>query len=677
MEQSSRSQMCRPPDLSAVTQSTVSSIEPRESFIPVRCRSKGPELEASEADIPSQKHTKYGVCKDEHRDMEKAVNVDIDTDREVSLVHNEAMPKDSAITTMAGKERVAVGEIAKSDIQCSFSEAHGVGSATTIRTEIQPPTATSSSTAFEEDGSLSFHSSKDSDIMSLRDFAATEPANYRVKHLSVAAPEHGPTLRISEDAEKILMGAHPEDEDRELEAMARTSASDLPKSTAIKEQFKAFNERIIKGQTPLSRSITSRSVSRLDSDLNSSGATDLFAGDARMAGTNAPVARSEAINTRPTHSMSDEDRFVVGRRHLPLDGSVAEHSLPNADLEWPLRCANAPHPDLNTARERTSSDEDSWISPLATDVAQNNGKEVTPIIKVPKNTPAAEGTQNIQRALDGVPEGRSHSMNVAKDSNVTRSTSPVEGHNRQPFPARISSRKQFKGIIEDRSNEDPLVPSRQPSSPGIPNRFASVRSTSQSKAISIPPASIFASGTAHKLDHSTSTNGASSLRERRAADSAKAQLSATKGMLSNFRGLFHKRSLENSDAAYAMGYNSSVVRRTTVVGKNGSPFPFGSAHLSSKALSSGPSRRNNRVSPTAGGAGAGRDTANLTAAFDTPEPGETQDAERLAVQVLDSAMLERNAEKKAKLVQVSCKSMAFSAPSNRVTNHLCNSLVSS
>ena len=304
MEQSSRSQMCRPPDLSAVTQSTASSIESRESFIPIGCRSKGSELEDNEADIPSQKPTKYGACKDEYRDMEKAENVDIDTDREVSLAHNEAMPKDSAITTMAGEEIVAVREIAKSDIQCSFSEAHDVGSAATIPAEIKPSTATSSSTAFEEDGSLSFHSSKDSDIMSLRDFAATEPANYRVKRLSVAAPEHGPTLRISEDAEKILMGAHPEDEDRdrELGAMARTSASDLPKSTAIKEQFKAFNERIIKGQTPLSRSTTSRSVSKLDSDLNPSSATELFAGDARMAGTNDPVAGSEAINTRPRHA---------------------------------------------------------------------------------------------------------------------------------------------------------------------------------------------------------------------------------------------------------------------------------------------------------------------------------------------------------------------------------------
>ena len=661
--------------MSAVTQSTASSIEARESFIPIGCPSKGSELEDSEADTPSQKPTKYGACKDEYRDMENAENVDIDTDREVSLAHNEAMPEDSAITTEAGEEIVAVREIAKSDIQYSISEAHGVGSATTILPEIKPSTATSSSTAFEEDGSLSFHSSKDSDVMSLRDFTATEPAKYRVKRLSVAAPEHGPTLRISEDAEKILMGVHAEDEDRdrELGAMARTSALDLPKSTAIKEQFKAFNERIIKGQTPFSRSTTSRSVRGLNSDLNSSNATDLFASDARMAGTNEPVAGSETISTRPTHSMGNEDPFVVGRRHMPLDGSAAEHSLPNADLEWPLSCANAPHPDLNTVWERASDNENSWISPLATAVA----KEVTPIIKVPNNTPAAEGTQSIQRALNGVPEGRNHSLNVAKDSNVTRSTSPVEGHNRQPFPARISSRKQFKGIIEDRSNEDRLVPSCQPSSPGIPNRFASVRSTSRSKAISIPPASIFASGTAHKLDHSTSTNGASSLRERRAADSAKAQLSATKGMLSNFRGLFHKRSLENSGAAYAMDNDGSVVRRTAVVGKNGSPFPFSSAHLSSKALSSSPSCRHNRVAPTAGGVDANRGTVNITAAFDTPEPGETQDAERLAVQVLDSAMLERNAEKKAKLAQVSYKSMTFTASSNQVTNHLCNSLVNS
>jgi hypothetical protein len=666
MEQSSRSQTCRPSGLSAVTQSTASSTESRGSFIPIECPSKGSELEDSEADISSQKPTKYSACEDEYRDTEKAENVDIDTDREVSLAHNEAMPKDSAIPTTAGEEIVAVREIAKSDILCSFSEAHDVGGATTIQAEIQLSTATSSSTAFEEDGSFSFRSSKDSDIMSLRDFAATEPANYRVKRLLVAAPEHGPTLRISEDAEKILMGAHPEDEDRdrELGAMAKTSASDFPKSTTIKELFKEINERIIKGRTPLSRSTTSRLVGTLDNGLNPSGAIELFVGDARMAGTNDPVTGSEAIDTRPKLNIGDEDPFVVSRQHLPLDGSVAEHSPSNTDLGWPLRCASAPHPDLSTVPERASDDEDSWVSPLATAVAQDNGKEVTEIINVPNNTPAAEGTQSIQRALNGVPEGQNHSMNVAKDSNVTRSTSQVERHNRPPFPARISSRTQFKETIQDRNNEDRRVPSRQSGNPRIPNRFASVRSTSRSKAISISPASISTSGTVRNLDHSTSTNGASSLRERCAADSTQAQLPATKGMLSNFRELFHKRSLENSDAAYTMGYDGSVVHRTAVAGKNGSPFPFSSAHLSSKALSRGPSCRNNRVTPTAGGVGADRDTVNLTAAFGTPDLGETQDAERLAVQVLDSAMLERNAEKKTKLVQVSCKSMAFAASSN-------------
>jgi hypothetical protein len=667
--------MCRPPNLSAITQSTASSIESRESFVPIGCRPKGSVLEDSEVDIPSQKPTKYGACKDEYRDMEKAEDADIDTDCEISLVNNEAIPKDSAITTVTEKEMVAVREIAKSDILCSFSEAHDVGSTATIQAEIQPCTTTSSSTTFEEDGSLSFHSPEDSDIVSLQDFTAAEPANYRVKCLSVAAPGHGPTLRISEDAEKILLGTHPEDKGRdgELGAIVRTSASDLLKSTAIKEQFKAFNERIIKRQTPLSRSTTSRSLNKLNNDPNPSSTTEVFARDARMTGMNDPVAGSEAIATRCTLSVGDEDPFVVSRRHLPLDGPVAEHSLPNADLERPLRCANAPNLDLNTVQEHASEDECSWISPLATAVAVNNGKEVTPI-KVPNNTPAAEGARSINRALNGIPEVQTHSMNVAREPTVTRSTSQVERSSRPLFPTRSSSRKQFKEMIQDRNDEDRRVPGRQPNSTRIPNRFASVRSTSQSKAISVPSAT---SGTGHQLDHSTSTTGALSLREHRAANSARAQLSVTKGVLSNFRELFHKRSLENSGAASTVGYDSPVLRKTSTVGKNGSPFPFSSTPLSSKALSSSPSRHNNRVTPTPGGVGADRGTVNLTAAFDTPEPDETRGAERLAVQVLDSAMLERNAQKKAKLVQVSCKSTSFAASSNRITNHLCNSLVNS
>jgi hypothetical protein len=662
------------PDLRAVKQASASGTSTRKSHIPVRRQSKDSEPDESEGDVLVKKSAKHVSRKDEDKNSGNAEDADVDTDQRGSSAHHKVLLRNADIRLVEGEEIVSEPEVVKSDVPCSSPEPRDLGGATTVEAGNQPSTTTLSSTAFEEDESLSLNSQNDSEIVSLRDFAATEPTNYRVKRLSLAAPEHGPTLRISEEAEKILMGAHSEEENvgEELGTLNKSSTSDLRKSTVIKEQFKASKERILKGQLPLSRSTTSRSLSKLKTEPNPLTASESSASDAGAAGTDDAIAGSQANGSQLARSIGDEDPFIFGGR-LPLGGQVAEHSLLKDD-EWPLRCAEAPHPDLKTVSERASEEEDSWISPLATAITQTNEVTVTPTFKVPNDTPAMKDIRDLQKPLNGVPEVWNRPTAATKNPSVMHDTTTAEGHSTRPFPARVSSRTQFQELIQDRSDKDRPVLSHQSTSPRIPNRFASVRSTGQSKAISTTPASFSHTGTASRFGYNMSTSGASSLPERRAPDSAKAQLSATKGMLSNFRGLFQKRSLENTNAVSKTSNNVSVRRKNAVAGQSGIPFPFVSPPVSSKPLSAGPSRRNAQVTPTPNGIGGDRATNSISSASLTPESGEAQDAARLARQVLDSAVLETNAPKRAKLVQVSLKS---TFPRTQVTNHVGHSLVSS
>ena len=669
-ESFSRNEKSEPADLIAVKEATSSGMEPRRSLIPVRNQSTRTEPGDSEADILVKNPTKHGVCRNEKEDVEKAEDGDIDTDCGGSFVHHKAMPRDTNTrsATQYGLEETA--KSAKSSTPISILQGHDIGSTTVIRGDIQPSTTTLSSTAVEEDEATSLDSPENSEILSLRDFAASEPSNYRVKRLSHAAPEHGPTLRIAEDAEKILFGADSEEEDAggDLGAVRRSSTTDLRKSTVIKEQLKASKERIMKG--PLSRSTTIHSLRKVDAESEQLSGNDHSAIDARTTGYFDLVGGSGLNASGIERSMHDTDPFVG---HLPSEGPEAEQCLPRSSLQWPFRCAEAPPRNIKTVSERSSDGEDSWISPLATAVAQDKEDEATPTIKVPHNTPATTDVNSLHQASDGVPDIQTRLMAATRDRNAMHSTTSLEGQIRPPFPARVSSRAQFQEIIRDRNDKDGRLPNHQVDGPEIPNRFDSADTTIQPNAFAMAPVAVARSETVLRPDNGTSITGASSLRSLQAPDSTKAQLSSTKAMLSNFRGLFNKRSLENADALPTVTYNGSVRAKNVKVGKNGSPFPLISAPRHSKPLSTNHFRANARGTLTPVGLGNDRATEGAPSAFVTPVPEETRDAERLAMQVLNSAMLETNAQKKAKLGQVSCRPHDLRI----VTDRKYNSLVSS
>jgi hypothetical protein len=644
------------PDLMAAKQITASGASTRKSHIPIRKQSKDSEPEENEVDVLVKGSATYVTRKDEDRSFEVAEDADIDSEHKTHSMHCKSVTKSSGISKVKDEDIARELEAVKLRISCS-PQQNGSRSATGTQDEIRPCTTTLSSTAFEDNASLSSSSPKNSDIISLQEFITTEPPNYRVKRLSLAAPEHGPTLRIADDAEKVLLGAHSDEEDNvgeDLRAVKAGNAPDLWTAAVLKEQLKVSKERIFKGHLPLTQSTTSRSMSKLDTEQNQLIAAECCVGGARMENINNAIAGSESHGGRPARRMGNEDPFVVDES-LALGGHADEPCLPK-DQRWPLTCVEATNPDLKTVSERLSDEENSWISPLATSDSQSKDPAVMLTSGGPKNTNATDICGHRQPS-DAVPGVQTPMPAQVKKSKDPCGTDSAEGHSRKPFPTRISSRKQFREMIQDMSDQDRPAPRHPSTDPQIPNRFASVRSRNQLNIISTPIAPFTLSENEHRSDLNTAKHGSSSLlRPRRAViNSAKTQPSTTKGMLSNFRGLFHKRSLENTDAVSAMSNGSSVRRKNPIIGKNGSPFPFISNAVSSTPPPPRLLHAKPRLTPTRSGIGSERAADGVSPEFAPPEWGESQRAERLAVQVLDSALLETNTKKRVQLGQVSCK----------------------
>lgn len=642
------------PNLMAVKQITDSGVSMRKSRIPTRNQSKDSNPEESEVDIPVKSSAKYVTCKDEDRSFEVAEDADIATDHKATSAHCKSTSQNSGIREAEKEETARELEAMKSRTLCSSPEPNGSNIATEAQAEIHPSTVTLSSTAFEENVSLSSRGPNNANVISLQEFAATELPNYRVKRLSLAAPEHGPILRIADDAEKVLLGDHSDEDDdvgEELRALKGNSASELWTATVLEEQFKVPKARISKGGFPLSQSTTSRSMSNLDTEQNLLTAAESCVSDARMNNTDDAVAGSESDDSRLRRRMRNEDPF--GDESLVRGGHAGGHCPPK-DQRCPSTCAEPPNPDLKTISERSSDEENSWISPLATPDAQNKEHAAIRTSDVPNNATATKihGHREPSDVVPGLQTPMPAQIEKFEDSD---STNPAEGQRRQPFPARISSRKQFREMVQDRSDKGRPVPSRQSTDPQIPNRFAPVRSTNKLNVVSSPVAPVNHAQNIYRSDLNTTKIGSSSLQQRRAVDSAKAQLSTTKGMLSNIRGIFHKRSLENTDVALAMSNGGSVRRKNPVVGKSGSPFHLSSSAISSNPLLTGSFRTKPRLTPTPSGRGSEGATDSISPEFTTPDSTESQRAERLAMHVLDSALLETNAKKRAQLGQVSCK----------------------
>ena len=140
-------------------------------------------------------------------------------------------------------------------------------------------------------------------------------------------------------------------------------------------------------------------------------------------------------------------------------------------------------------------------------------------------------------------------------------------------------------------------------------------------------------------------------RNSTARESNKSHASSSKGLMSNFRGLFHKRTSDASEVSIARSPVTKKSGKRTVVNAHGSPFPSMSnihpVHRSTRASM-------NRTSDTtlrpasSGTIAASPGTPTLA----SPIPSDVSTTTTLAMQILDSVRRESSSPKKERLLEL-------------------------
>lgn len=137
-------------------------------------------------------------------------------------------------------------------------------------------------------------------------------------------------------------------------------------------------------------------------------------------------------------------------------------------------------------------------------------------------------------------------------------------------------------------------------------------------------------------------------RDSTARESTKSQTSMSKGLMSNFRGLFHKRT---SDSTEAPARSTKKGGKRPTVTAHGSPFPSMSnihpVHRPTQASmnrTSATSQRLNASGATLASPG--------TPGFTSPIPSEISTTTTMAMQILESARKESSSPKKERLLEL-------------------------
>lgn len=488
-------------------------------------------------------------------------------------------------------------------------------------------------------------------LSSLHAIQESPREGYQIKRLSIVSPENGPTLKISPSADRLIMGVEPGIENQ-LSLMARNLNDLRTPHVRFTSGDSASGGRltlVLKSQ--LGRSASSHDSRQLESR------TDLLAsvpGDRRVKSAELSYSLStdhlgaksvmSNISTRKCHEKSiSDDPFLDIQSTQQLNHAVVPSTI-------------SPDAAITDNGRELSIDEESWISPMAkTHRHDLNGRPSSPCsdLSAARNqevllegyskyredyTPGESG-QNIAVVIQTPPE--QHSNRAEKPPDIFASTPPrplVKAGNTfsSTFPPRRSSRTTPPDYTINRLSQ------RTPTSPSKVVRCAQSEFLSRqyqlgaSKGMAPSPLDI--------------SQPSASKRDSIARNSSISQVHISRGVLSNIRGLFHKRPTENDPSPIK---SRDKGKQASCIAANGSPFlPISDIHpIHRPALAS----VNRSAALLKGKKNLARDSVVLspgTPSFASPLPSEISTTTTLAMQLLESARTERSSPRKERALEL-------------------------
>ena len=513
---------------------------------------------------------------------------------------------------------------------------------------------------------------------------------YQFKRLSVAAPKYGPTLKISPSAERYIMGS---EEDLLLNNMKSKELEDRLKS---KPSSSATPIRATKKDNE--RPSSSQGLSRLSSRV---GLIDPKVRERKAKSVDLGQVSPYRTRTNSVQSTNDP-RYQNAESSGKVTKSSADASNdPFFDAPEELLCGLGDEVTTTEAQKQCENiDEAAWISPLEKKTSRSSSLGRRDLLALDDYLPGHVQRQSTgdmerdnskgHRKTDMTPppndtSSQNHDIIVkdfAPQSVVSRvgpakhnPSTPAQTHGKQlprhGYPPRNSSRTSPPDFISPKNhNSNSLISKNSRTLPANSDSTTpeSTSPTAEKKPTTPPKDSVkeleyrrknpglledFDSSrvnsgvTASKDDsarHDPTNRDSITKRDSAARDSHKSQNSMSKGVLSNFRGLFHKRSSNES-----LKPNKKSSKSKISIDANGSPFPpISEVHPIHRPTVASAARART-TTPTANNLPS---TPATTPSFTSPQPTEVSTSTTLAMQLLEAARNEDSSPKKEQLLKL-------------------------
>lgn len=532
---------------------------------------------------------------------------------------------------------------------------------TSEETKSSELTSTATST---HDQFLIFEDSKESQPFASLDAIEESPhQGYHVRRLSVLSPEHGPTLKISPSADRIIMGTGSDKENDEPKKKTKGNRRaltplEIGSSSKDKQSTTARSNHPPQGRPSSSHGLLQSTSRRgtVDSESRAKKARSAEIGSSPTLKHFSQLSTKTQKPSRKNTDTSIDDPFYDAQSSIEKRSSrlsAPEHRL-------------APH-------EGTAAvEEPEWVAPVqkhlgltADSDAVLNPSDVQSMMTHDENTIDVVTTDilsmishedgqdaSIEATQPGVTKANDAAVEPQADETIakkisTRFSAPSPATPEQPRTAAGSSRS---GSLPPRSSSRTTHPDfisnkHSPTSPlgnkeNVPEAF-----TERQNRLG----SLRGHGTS-QIDYADPTNR-NSTRSSVARESNKSQGSVSKGMLSNIKGLFHKRSADEPIPGSHKNGKKHKQHKTSVTA-TGSPFPpISEIHpVHRPTLSS--ARRSNANGPIPKSSLPENTHAPPTPAFNSPAPSELATTTTMAMQILESARKESSSPKKERLLEV-------------------------
>ena len=464
--------------------------------------------------------------------------------------------------------------------------------------------------------------------------------DFHVKRLSMASPEHGPVLKISKSADRLIMGS---DSDKENQYGVKIKKNNLHArvfgTPSIAHNLHSA-ESVSESKKLPSRSASSHGfsqagslVGRVDKD---SREKKVKSADFTYSLATGHIHQSAArLKTRAVRKNTDAS--------IPDDPFFDAHSICQKDPDAVVDVGQG-------ANKETASAEDPWISPLPTTYNSSGCIPMASRIAEKQSVFQEHIAKNSTTMLLSMPTDKP----VADDTNVVKDSTEVLAKNERLIDHQ--PRTPEKSDLSASNTNYTIFPPRSSSRTTPPNYTTGM----SSKVSPISPLGNEKSRTGRPYDLHNDLGASSGLattpldvsgvaikRDSVARESNISQTSVAKGMLSNIRGLFHKRTSDNdSFSAKPKKKGKHQILATT----GGSPFPpLSEIHpvyrptLASNSRSAGNSKRRSEL---------GLLGIPATPSLVSPLPSEISTTTTLAMQLLESVRTERSSPKKERCLEL-------------------------